>query len=376
MNNNNSSTTIIEYAKKSLLDELHAAAVYSRLERLFKDKQVKEKLRKMAQMEARHAEFWLSFLKKRGIDISNVKVSKLKLSLELVLYRILGIALSLKLMEAGEREATKIYALMLESNELSDEEKERLREILKDELLHEQELAEEEERFKDLVDHIRDAVLGMSDGLVEVLSVAAGLAGAYGDPLNVALGGTIVGIAGALSMGIGAFTSVRAQKQVRLGLLSRIKIAVNYVAHALYSRVVGYMSKKGFSRQTSESIAKEALRNKELLARIIAEEEYGLREEKLESPGKAGLYTGLFYIVGAIVPLIPYYMRLPILLSLPLSFSIAALMLAMMGFVIAVAAEIGIKKKALELVLAGLGSATLTFLIGKLASWLLGIEVG
>ena len=62
-------------------------------------------------------------------------------------------------------------------------------------------------------------------------------------------------------------------------------------------------------------------------------------------------------------------------MSLPLSFGIAASMLTVMGFVIAVAAEISIKKKVLELIMAGLGSATLTFMIGKLASWLIGIEV-
>ncbi|RLG73076.1 MAG: hypothetical protein DRO23_09555 [Thermoprotei archaeon] len=76
-------------------------------------------------------------------------------------------------------------------------------------------MAEEGEIFRDMLDHIRDAVLGVSDGLVEVLSATAGLAGAYGNPLSVAIGGTIVGIAGILSMGIEAFTSVRAQTQIR-----------------------------------------------------------------------------------------------------------------------------------------------------------------
>ena len=32
----------------------------------------------------------------------------------------------------------------------------------------------------------------------------------------------------------------------------------------------------------------------QLLGRIIAEEEYGLKEEALEKPGRAGLYTGFF----------------------------------------------------------------------------------
>jgi len=154
--------------------------------------------------------------------------------------------------------------------------------------------AEEESRFKDFMNHVRDAVLGMSDGLVEVLSVSAGLAGAYGDPINVAIGGSIVGIAGALSMGIGAFTSVRAQRQVRLSILSRIKLASKYVAHVFVSRVINYMMGKGLSKEAAEVIAEGASRDKELLGRIIAEEEYGLKEEALEKPGRAGLYTGFF----------------------------------------------------------------------------------
>ncbi len=118
---------IIEYAKKSLLDELYATTIYSKLEYLFKDERVKEKFRKMAQMEARHAEFWLSFLKRRGINTKDIKTNKFLIMLKTFFYRIIGVALALKLMEIGEREAAKIYALMLESEELSEDEENRLR---------------------------------------------------------------------------------------------------------------------------------------------------------------------------------------------------------------------------------------------------------
>ena len=236
-------------------------------------------------------------------------------------------------------------------------------------------MVEEESVFKDFLEHVRDAVLGMSDGLVEILSVAAGLAGAYNNPLNVALGGTIVGIAGALSMGIGSYTSVKAQRQVGIGVLESIKLASRYVAHLLRRKIEEYMKNKGFSNEVSRKTADEVSSNKDLLAKIVAEEKYGLKEEKLEDPRKAGLYTGVFYIIGAIVPLIPYYVGLPIIISLPLSFLIASIMLMIVGFVIAVLAGLSIKKKMLELVIAGLGSVALTYIIGRLASLLLGIEV-
>lgn len=126
-----------------------------------------------------------------------------------------------------------------------DEEKEAIKRILEDELVHEHGFLEEETKFKDFINHVRDAVLGMNDGLVEVLSVSAGLAGVYGDPIPVAIGGVIVGIAGALSMGIGTYTSVKAQRQVRLSIISRVKLASKHVAHVFTSRVVNYMRKKG-----------------------------------------------------------------------------------------------------------------------------------
>jgi len=50
-------------------------------------------------------------------------------------------------------------------------------------------------------------------------------------------------------------------------------------------------------------------------------------------------------------------------------------MLALTGFVIAISANLDIKMKMLELVVAGLGSAIVTYIIGIAASMLLGIEV-
>jgi len=52
------------------------------------------------------------------------------------------------------------------------------------------------------------------------------------------------------------------------------------------------MKNKGFSNEVSRGIADEVPNNKDLPAKIVAEEKYGLREEKLEDPRKAGLYTG------------------------------------------------------------------------------------
>ncbi len=353
----NTIMNIVEIAKKALRDELESSIIYGKLATRYRGKSLGDKLKKIARMEGKHAYFWAEFLRKRGVDPSSIKPSRARILFYTLIFRLIGLGLTLKLLEAGENKAIETYVKLIEDPRLEPDEKKKLLEILEDELIHEEEFIGEESRFREFLNHVRDAVLGMNDGLVEVLSVSAGLAGAYGNPFNVALGGLIVGIAGSLSMGIGSYTSVRAQKQVRLGVLSRIILASRHIPEIFLNRVKHYMKKKGFGDETSEMIAKDALENRELLARIIGEEEYGIREEALESPGKAGLYTGLFYIIGALLPLTPYFLLLPITLSLPLSFLIAGLMLASTGFLIAVSAGLDIKKKMLELVIAGLGSA-------------------
>lgn len=370
------SEKVISLAEQSLMDELSTAAIYARLAKAYESKPIAAKLKEFARMEANHTRFWANFLRSRGLDPSKYKISRWRLALRSALYRLLGIGLTLRILELGEKDAIEKYSKILESPELTEEEKKELRRILEDELVHEQEFESEESKFKEFLAHVRDAVLGMNDGLVEILSVSAGLAGAYGNPVNVALGGTIVGVGGALSMAIGTYVSVKAQKEVRLGTLSRVKLASKYVANVYVSRIVSYMRKKGFSKEVAETIAEDAKKDNELLGRLVAEEEYGLREEALENPRAAGIYTGVFYIIGAFIPLLPYFLMLPIFTALPLSFILAALILAMTAFIIAVSADLNVRRKITEMIVAGLGSATLTYGIGKLASILLGIEVG
>lgn len=366
---------LIRLASKALADEAYSAEVYELLSRLFSGEPIRSRLSQLSRIERSHAEFWRAFIGRRG-GSPDVGAGRVRALLNALVFRLIGLGLTLRILEMGEREAVGLYSRILESPEMEEWEREQVTRILEDELVHEREFEREESRFEDFITHVREAVLGMNDGLVEVLSVAAGLAGAYGSPLPVALGGLIVGIAGALSMGIGSFASVRAQRQIQEGTLQRIRMASRYVAHLFRDRVASYMARKGFSAETSRAIAEESSGKPELLSKLVAEEEHGLREESLESPLKAGFYTGIFYIVGALVPLIPYFLGLPMSVGIVSSLCLAGIALAFTGFMVAVSAGLAIKRKIGEMVLAGLGSAAITFAIGRLASIILGVEVG
>ncbi len=151
--------------------------------------------------------------------------------------------------------------------------------------------------------------------------------------------------------------------------------AAKYATEALLNRVVSRLKERGFKEDSLDNIKRDLMENIDLLGKVAAEEEHGIREEVIEEPFKAGLYTGLFYILGSIFPLLPYFLLLPINIAVPLSFTLAALLLSITGFIIAVSGGINIKHKVIEMVVAGLGAAVITYLIGYAASTILGIEV-
>lgn len=145
----NKNMDVITYARKSLLDEVYSAEIYKRLAELHKNEKSSGKLRKISEMEYEHAEFWRRFLEKRGIKVEKFRINRLKLMLIIILFRILGIGFSIRILESGEKEASGIYSKLLESREPTVEERIKLKKILEDELLHEEELVEEESMFKD-----------------------------------------------------------------------------------------------------------------------------------------------------------------------------------------------------------------------------------
>jgi len=369
-----SKETAFRLAKKALEDEILATSIYAKLSKRFVQDPLGSKFHQISKMEGDHVRYWRSFLEKRGHDVTSIRVGKLKLMAYGYMPAILGRGLTLRVMEMSEGDAVDLYSEIMEAHIAQEPEAQMLKGILEDELVHEQEFYKEESRFEGFLTYVKDAVLGMNDGLVEILSVTTGLAGVYGNSLQVALGGFIVAIAGALSMGISTYASARAQRQVHEGILRRIARASRYVAHVFTERVSSHMSKRGYSKEVSKAVAEESVKHHETLSRFIAEEEHGLRREALVNPMMAGSYAGLFNAFGALLPLLPYFFGLTTAAAVLLSVTLAGVTLAATGLLVAILANMRIRTKIVEMILSGLGSAAATYLIGKIASFLLGIN--
>jgi VIT1/CCC1 family predicted Fe2+/Mn2+ transporter len=362
---------IIYIAKSALTSELQAASIYKKLSDKFSG-DIADRLVHFANAEQGHADFWREFLVKRGVDPNTIKINQLKVSILAFFYGLLGVGLTIKILEAGERSVIRDYSRIHKSQYLTDREKESITLFLLAELAHEEELLEYESRYRFFINKIATIFTQTSGGLVIVISTAIGLAGVYDNSLLIGITGLIVGLTGAMNTVVGFYFFGRTSLRIKEDILQRIRMTCECAPHAYLRRIEKYMKGKDYSDDIALKIAEEA-RDKRMIERIIAEEEYGISEGALENPLESALYAGLFKVIGTVLPLLPFFAGLPVTQAIPISILITLIMLSIAGTLTAIAAEVDVKNKVVELTTGGLVLSMLTYAFGKSASIIINI---
>ncbi|MGQ9844094.1 MAG: VIT1/CCC1 transporter family protein [Spirochaetota bacterium] len=201
--------TILKF-QKSEMTEYH---IYNLLASKIKNHHNARILKKVAEDEKKHYEFWKSYTH------SDIKPDRLKIIKYYIVSRLFGLTFGIKLMERGEEEAQIAYK-SLES--IIPE----LKKIIKDEHAHEKELyiLLEEEHLQ----YVGSMVLGLNDALVELTGTLAGLSFALANTRLIAVAGLITGIAAALSMGASEYLSSKTEEATD-ALKSAVYTGITYI---------------------------------------------------------------------------------------------------------------------------------------------------
>lgn len=357
---------IVSLARRFYADEMTDHLTYRLLAAKARSPEVAALLIKISGMERGHALFWASVLERHGEQPPETRPPQLRNFLLGHLARLFNPLLLVALLELGEGHAARNYHRVLESDLLAPDEAERLRRIVVDELEHER-LFHRESRASGL-SNVRDFVLGMNDGLVEILGAVTGLSAAWpGNPLLVAVSGLIVGVAGALSMGIGAFISVRSQRQVDEATRERLDLLFSVAPERAQEALLERFEEDGMPRELSTEVV-DCLGDKSgMLARLMS-------EPSNQNEWRSALFTGLAYLLGVVFPVLPYFLADNSLHALVGSVLFAGLALATVGSAIALFSGISVRTKVTEMVFSGLAAAGLAWLFGYLMQTLFGIS--
>jgi vacuolar iron transporter family protein len=153
---------------------------------------------------------------------------------------------------------------------------------------------------------VRPVVFGASDGLVSNLALIMGVGAASNDNHTVLIAGIAGLLAGAFSMAVGEYISVRSQREVldyQVGL-QRAQLKSDPTAEAAILREI-YRS-RGLSDAEADLIVASVMADHETAVDTFVREEIGLSEQTMGSPLAAAGSSFTAFSIGAIIPVIPY----------------------------------------------------------------------
>jgi VIT1/CCC1 family predicted Fe2+/Mn2+ transporter len=152
----------------------------------------------------------------------------------------------------------------------------------------------------------RAAVLGINDGLVSVLCIILGVAGAKASPKAVLLAGFAGLVAGAISMAAGEWISVTSQVELFNGVLADLKKMVKTDRELLIDQLEKDLQGSGVAFKTAAA-AKEIAKSDEHLYNEYATNVIGINPKELGSPWTAAISSLLLFTAGALAALIPWF---------------------------------------------------------------------
>jgi VIT1/CCC1 family predicted Fe2+/Mn2+ transporter len=214
--------------------------------------------------------------------------------------------------------------------------------------------------------NLRAAVFGVNDGLVSNTSLIMGVAGASAGAGGVLTAGVAGLLAGALSMAAGEYISMRSQREMfeyQIGL-ERDELG-EYPEEEAEELALIYAA-RGMDLEEARRITRELVKNPEAALDALAREELGLNPDDLGSPWGAAVFSFVAFAAGAVLPLVPFLMGLPMSRAIAVAAVVAGIALFGVGAALSLFTGRRSITGGLRMVLIGGGAGVVTWLIGNL----------
>ncbi len=153
---------------------------------------------------------------------------------------------------------------------------------------------------------LRAATFGAMDGLVSNIALIAGVGGGGATPRTIVLAGSAGLVAGAISMALGEYTSVRTQNEQVAAEVEKERGELVRHPEAEAAELAQMWAQQGVPEPVARRIADVIKDYPDLALRIHVQEELGVSPTDLPSPWVAAVSSFTCFAVGALLPLLPY----------------------------------------------------------------------
>ncbi|MCB0735487.1 MAG: VIT1/CCC1 transporter family protein [Flavobacteriales bacterium] len=181
-------------------------------------------------------------------------------------------------------------------------------------------------------DFISDIVIGISDGLTVPFALAAGLVSAVDSNLIITTAGIAEIAAGSIAMGLGGYLAGRTEIDHYKSELKREYEEVEIYPDKERQEVMDVFEEYGISKELQVAVADEMSKDKDQWVRFMMRFELGLEEPHPKRAVRSALNIGVAYIVGGLIPMIPYFITETPLEGLQWSTIITVVCLAIFGY--------------------------------------------
>jgi predicted membrane protein (TIGR00267 family) len=354
-------------------DERDAAFLYRRLAETEPDEGRRDLFSRLADVEDRHVSRWTELFRESGEPLPSFSPSIKTRGLAWIARRF-GSGTILPLIVAEEGREVQAY-LGLARGSVNRRAHDTAVEIAADSAEHARELAtllgREGEPWHSggAGGYLRSVVYGFNDGLTANFGLVAGVVGADVAPHIVIISGVAGALADALSMGSSGYLAAKSEAEVQAHQIETERVEMRLMPDVEEEELALIYEARGLSRERARETAHAVMQNPSQALDTKVREELNIHPADM-SPLFDGVVTGTATAVGAVIPIVPFFMFehwTAVWVSLAVS------MLAHFGIGAArsVFTGRGVWASGRDMFIVGFGVAAFGYVIGELiARWL------
>ena len=213
---------------------------------------------------------------------------------------------------------------------------------------------------------VRDIVIGMSDGLTVPFALAAGISGALASSRIVVTAGVAEVAAGAIAMALGGYLAARTDAEHFRSEQKRERAEIETIPDAERAEVSGILKGYGLSGDVLAAAAKAITADRTRWVDFMMRLELGLEEPDPRRALTSGATIGGSYVVGGLVPLLPYMLIANSSRALVISAIVTLIALFLFGAIKGKLTGVSILRSAVQTVLIGGVASGVAYWLAKL----------
>lgn len=303
----------LERYKKSRQDEIDSAAQYHAMAEGEPRPGIADVYRRLAAVEEKHAAFWEERLRAAGVD-PGARRPSFRARVLARLARRFGAKVVLPTVAAGEYAQRNGYLTHPETSGTSMTDEERMHARLLGNVLAKAHglggsaLARIEGRHRNVGSNaLRAAVLGANDGLSSNLSLVMGVAGATVESRTILLAGIAGLLAGAFSMALGEWVSVKSARELAEREIAIEKSELEHDPEEEREELALIYESKGLAPKEAGALSRALMKDQGTALDALSREELGIDPSELGgSPWTAAITSFVLFALGAIIPVAPF----------------------------------------------------------------------